>query len=456
MTQEGDFSPVSGPIDQSRSRVFSIMWAVAHVLHLGLHGEGALSFGTEAVVFLSGIIVLLRPRSTRALQLMAATQLVDWVSVAPFNPDHWTLVAAVNLTLLLAGITHRERDGHVVEKAAGSLRILLLIAYGAAAFAKWNWAFLSPVTSCAVWIADQASFGLFEGLPGAGPVAIGFAIGSETVVFLLLLMRRTRRFGVRLGLLFHTVVSLSPAMAVSDFTATVFALFVLFLSEAEIDAAVRRLADLTHGSPTVAIFRQRRWIVPAWLAFCGGVAGYSSQSLSLLIVWLTFTTYAAVVLIAVLPVAELTEPLARLRPTWAMIPAAAFLAFTVLNPYLGLRTTGAFTMFSNLRTEGGGSNHLIVGGWHLASFQNELFTIVDSNDASLRALAEDRQALPLASVRSLPRLAPGLTMTGTIDDVAVTWTEQTSELVIGDPSWFERWLLSFRPVSLDGVPRCGN
>lgn len=455
-TQEGYIPSAGEPIGRVRGQVFVIMWAVAHLLHVSLHSEGALSFGTEALVFLSGVLVLLRPRWGAALLLMSAAQLVDWLSVAPFNPDHWTLVAAVNLTLLLVGCTPRARRAHVVDAAAGSLRILLLIAYGAAAFAKWNWTFLSPATSCAVWIADKASFGLLNGVPGSGPAAIVVAAGSESLVFLLLAFPRTRPYGVRLGLVFHAMVSLSPAMAVSDFTAALFALFFLFLADDEIDSAARRLLRLTAGSPTIAVFGRRRWIVPTWLVFCGGVAGYSSQSLSLLLIWITFTTYAIVTLIAVLPRAGRTGPWVQLRPSLVVFPAAVFLAFTAVNPYLGLRTNGAFTMFSNLRTEGDGSNHVVVSGWHLAPYQNELFIIVDSSDEGMRALADDHQALTLASVRSMPRLLPGIAIAGTVDGVEVRWTEEDSVALVGEPSWFEHWFLSFRPVSLDGVPRCSN
>ena len=47
-------------------------------------------------------------------------------------------------------------------------------------------------------------------------------------------------------------------------------------------------------------------------------------------------------------------------PRWAAL-LPAFVLFFGLNPYLGLRTAGTFTMFSNLQTESDGSNHLLLG-----------------------------------------------------------------------------------------------
>jgi hypothetical protein len=47
-------------------------------------------------------------------------------------------------------------------------------------------------------------------------------------------------------------------------------------------------------------------------------------------------------------------------PRWA-VAVPVFVVFFGLNPYLGLRTAGTFTMFSNLQTEGETSNHLLLG-----------------------------------------------------------------------------------------------
>lgn len=452
---DGGSAP-EGERTYGRADIFPLMWAVSHLAHIALHGEGTFTDLSEAVVFGAGLALLLRPQSGRFLLLLAATQLVDWAANAPFNPDHWTLVGAANLTILLVSTLPMARRRGIVDSATGSLRLLLLIAYGAAAFAKWNSSFLSPGVSCAVWIADRASFGLLDHVPGSGPVAIAIAVGTETMVFALLALRRTRRYGARLGLLFHASVSLSPAIAVSDFTTTVFALFVLFLSNREIDAAIRWLQRSTDGSPVVTTIRRNKWLIPGWLILCGGIAGFSSHTLSLLLIWITASAYIILVLLAIVPTAHFAVPEARPHVSRVAIPAAIFLVFTALNPYLGLRTTGAFTMFSNLGTEGSGGNHLLIEGWHLADYQNELFVVAGSSDENLQLMADDGLALPVAAMRLLPLLASDATVVGTLDGSELTWTAQTSRAVVGDPSFVERWLLSFRPVPLDGISRCGN
>ena len=54
------------------------------------------------------------------------------------------------------------------------------------------------------------------------------------------------------------------------------------------------------------------------------------------------------------------------------------------GPYLGLRTQTSFSMFSNLHTEDGMTNHLIVpSGIQLTNWQYDLVEIIDSNDPQL-------------------------------------------------------------------------
>ncbi|TQK27134.1 hypothetical protein FBY28_0081 [Arthrobacter sp. SLBN-53] len=63
-----------------------------------------------------------------------------------------------------------------------------------------------------------------------------------------------------------------------------------------------------------------------------------------------------------------------------LVPAA--LIGIALTPYLGLRTAGNFSMFSNLRTEGERSNHLLLGGNPLKiwGYQDDIVWIIDIDD----------------------------------------------------------------------------
>jgi hypothetical protein len=62
--------------------------------------------------------------------------------------------------------------------------------------------------------------------------------------------------------------------------------------------------------------------------------------------------------------------------------ALGFFVFFAMNTYLGLRTTGTLTMFSNLRTEGKYSNHLLLRNNPLKIFgyQEDAVTILDLDE----------------------------------------------------------------------------
>jgi hypothetical protein len=59
--------------------------------------------------------------------------------------------------------------------------------------------------------------------------------------------------------------------------------------------------------------------------------------------------------------------------------ALGFLAFFGMNTYLGLRTTGTLTMFSNIRTEGQYSNHLLLRNnpFKIFNYQEDVVTVID-------------------------------------------------------------------------------
>ncbi len=61
---------------------------------------------------------------------------------------------------------------------------------------------------------------------------------------------------------------------------------------------------------------------------------------------------------------------------------ATLLIFIGLTPYLGLRTAGSFSMFSNLRTEGDSSNHLLLGSNPIKvwGYQEDVVWILEIDD----------------------------------------------------------------------------
>jgi len=148
------------------------------------------------------------------------------------------------------------------------------------------------------------------------------------------------------------------------------------------------------------------------------------------------------------------RPFALRYASLAILPLLMF--FNGLAPYLGLKTEGSYSMFSNLRTEGGMSNHLIVRETlPLAGYQDDLVAIVHSSDRKLQRYADQGYVLPYFEFRSYVSRRP---------DIAVTYLRhgvQRSITRIGDDpelsrpvSLIQRKLLAFKPVDMRPAVRC--
>jgi hypothetical protein len=125
-----------------------------------------------------------------------------------------------------------------------------------------------------------------------------------------------------------------------------------------------------------------------------------------------------------------------------------------LAPYLGLKTEAAFSMYSNLRTEGPYWNHLLLPSWlRLAGYQSDLVSIEASTAPELRRYREQgEQLVGLEFERLVRRLCQGQR-----EPVAIEYTRNGERRSVTDAcetpprtahraTWADR-LLVFRPVT---------
>lgn len=450
-----------------RWSTFAVMWAIANIVHLANHYIARIDNPAGWANLVAAVLVLNRPRSVRRMALLAATQLLEVAWVSPLAPDHAVLAAAVNIAILLCLARVRttpsdERDlrpAVFFDCVAAPARLLLLIGYGAAAIAKYNANFFDPVHSCAVHLADAATFGLAGGHPALAPVHIAFSVVLESLIPVLLLVPRTRRMGVRVGIVFHFLVSLSPTMHVGDFSTTLWALFLLFLSRDDLVDVVARMRLMLARSPVARAVRSLDHRAASialivvtgasgWLPFATDFGVRAALSLAVFV-------YGVVVVSSVLRAGHLSPDAVRVRyrPTTAQTVLLVSFAVWSLNPYLGFRTTASFTMFSGLVTEGPGTNHFFMPSLHLVDHQNDLVVLQGSDDEGLRDLAELGQALPYLEVQRA--VAAGARVEGRRDGASLPVTADGRTDVPDPPPWLAK-IWHFRAVAADGEPQCTN
>ena len=444
--------------------------------HLGPADFSSMSWWLAASVILASCATFWR-FSIGRFAVLLALQAIHVLIDAPFNPDHWLLLFFVNLTMGMSAIRLWLR-GEAIEanrlyrSFAPAARVIFLICYGYAAFAKLNTHFLDPEGSCATVLAE-IQFVVSPWLKHVSVPAIAgwFAAIVECSVPLLLIAKRTRRFGILIAILFHTFLVISPAIAVFDFTITVYTMMYLFAGD-DLGDRLNELSDrFHHQAPAIWNFvTQARFLVAGLgLLMVGrtamGLAMFGNAQLGNLS-WLLNMLFAATV-IGVAFTILFREASAERHPEAAMWPQlrwhALVIALAFLNgasPYLGLKTQGSFTMFSNLQTEAGYWNHLLVPRWVriFDSYQDDLVQVASVGDQRLQTDFVNRDCfVPRFEIRRAAMKNPAMAITVVRNQEEIQLDPVTVDSQLSEPlGWLDRKILIFRPVSMDGSPYCGN
>jgi hypothetical protein len=378
-------------------RWFARTFGIAVIAHLagnpvGWRGDefggSVLLIVASGVLATSSFALLIRP-DPRILGATAALVLIVLWLELPVTGNHWLLAGFVAVAVLISLTTH---DPWAWFSVTG--RWILLGFYSFAAFAKLNSGFLDPSVSCGVFYANQslASFGLptFDGATFIGTLAIAGPVMTELSVPILLAFTRTRRVGVVLALVFHTIISLDFDQHFYDFTAALVMLLCLFLPEST-TAGLEARASRHSRVRVVALV-----VVATVLA--SSLAPHSFLPTVVVVRLLGFGVWVPFAVWIIFRVARDglgPSPLPMRLPGVAAFALVAIVVVNGMTPYLELKTSLSFNMYANLRTVAGESNHLVVRRTlHLSDVQDDLVEIVSSDDPDLEQYAEDGYLIP--------------------------------------------------------------
>ena len=390
--------------------MFAFLWAGAALFHRAQYAHWAGS-PLELAESFCALLVLLRPSSLPAFLGLVVLQLAQNTVLLPHVSNHTLLLWFMSLSIMLSAIVLAARGtlgrAGLYQSFAPALRLELLLLYFWVVFQKLNPDFFDAPISCAGNLLDK--LGVMLGL-GALPVfARGLAVWgtllTEAAIPLLLIPRRTRWMGIGLGLLFHFGVGLALFF---DFSSLLFACYALFAPEALPERLARLGRRIGEG---LGMPRTSPWWASGLLG-AGLLVGVlvllaESWSASKHLAWLLWWVWgigAIALFAAVTPWRE--TGLARagamldLRPRWLLIvPALVFL--NGASPHLGFKTEHSFAMFSNLRTEGGESNHLLIpASLQVFDYQRDLVRVTASSDPALRRRTRFSGLMPWAELRS--------------------------------------------------------
>lgn len=394
----------------------------------------------------AGLFLLMRP--TRNLLVVSSVLVVASVLLEmPITGNHWVLAGLVAAAIVVAG--GRE------DRFFPTARVILLVFYSFAAFAKLNSGFFDPTVSCAVFYANQSlgGFGL-PPLAGAGIMSralIWATVAIEISVPLTLVWRRSRYLGVVVGTVFHTLISFDLNQHFYDFTAVLIALFVLFLPERSIDLISEQLAEV----------RRRKVVLSKMLVGLVGclvlLAVFPLTPITAFL--LSRVPFVFWVPFSLLWVAALLRAIASgTAMNWKTSLGGALVALVAvlngLTPYTEVKTAYSFNMYANLVTAGGESNHFIFRRTlPLRSGYALPIEIIKSSDPGLEAYQDEGYLIAEPQFRRYLADHP---------DVSVTF-QHAGSMVILDPGsesryndpgpWWWRFF-PLRAIDTRNPPRC--
>jgi hypothetical protein len=456
--------------DRRRFSTFAVLAAIAAIAWQTDILNLSTGANWQSAATLAAFVVLILPASPAALLALAAIESGAIFRALPETNTNRLLQFFVFGTLTVTGFyvlaRHRFRRfdrGEWLELFQPLLRLELLIVYVLAGWHKLNTGFFDAQNSCAVLMYQRL------GLPLSGDfmrwALIAGTVTSELGLPVLLTFRRTRNFGVWYGVAFHVALGVDGAWS---FSATMIALLFLFAPDAFCEAAVKfvrrpRMAIAAAAVLSVVLFFAIRHIHFLAALLHGQAFRITGPSMWKDLGYWLFVCLSPLALAFYLWVrwrrpdyfqtaVHCCRPIPRLL--WIL---PALLVFDGLTPYLGLKTETAFAMYSNLRTEGEETNHLV---WRhrldLADYQRDLVRILGTNDEMLETQARSGVDVPFYVLR---RRIADLAHAG-VKGVAVTYvrggktiTQERAETIpelATMPSWLERKTLRFRSIDVEG------
>jgi hypothetical protein len=420
----------------SRWSLFAGLWGWVLLMHQATFDKWQHSpLGWAIVALAMGLVSF--PRSLPLLAAAVCVEALYMFQCLPETANHIVFEGLVCLAWAAAMgvfVLHRLRRGvplrrvlslapgepHPLERSRTPLALGLLLVYWVSVLHKLNYDFVNPDTSCASYMYRRVSEVLpfFPKVIWAEQLSIWGTLLAEAALPVLLLSARTWQLGLVAALSFHLMLGFDPTPGIYSFTGLLFALFILVLPDAFVGAATQRLDAAARRYPRPLLI-----VRMAGLLVMAGILAYGvtrtdrwafHAAFYFFLVWSAVVITGYLVTLFGMPVVGTASsaPRPSAAPVWLWaLPCLVLL--NGLNPYLGLRTQLSFSMFSNLRTEGGVSNHLFMPRLvSLGGYQEDLVEILETDDADLVEYPKKQLLLPYFEFR---RLVSGL------DDISVTY-----------------------------------
>jgi hypothetical protein len=359
----------------SKSDLFILLYISAYYLHESSEWINIISSSFSLIIL---ILCLLTSKYRNILFIIFLFFSSYFIfDKYPRVANHSTLIFFVNIYLLFSLLTRKllQKDKLIINNNDFLvLRWSLIIVYFFAGFHKLNYDFLFSVNSCANWFHNKLFYLLTDQIIKPYPDFI-YLISPIIIVILeitesiALMFKRTQLIALCSFVLFHFYLSLGGFV---DFASVCFSLMVAFIPSKDFEK-YRYIFSQNINLIFVKVDQLCFYVIGIILI---GLIVYMERTFNILqtnnhryiilisgllfiINFIYFTLFFMKKLYAEKIFVWDSENL------FFKIPIQVYTFIILLlvqgsQNYLGLSTAGTFSMFSNLRTEGGSSNHILL------------------------------------------------------------------------------------------------
>lgn len=448
---------------------FAQFWVLAYMLH---YSEDWDPVSITMIAYLNVVWIFFSKKKLPPFLVSLVWTTGIGLHHMPFLANHSNFYLAVSLGvigwLVSQYLKHKKLDEDVLNQEFVSIRgaicLSLFVVYFMAGIHKLNTDFFNPVVSCAsdffIRYSEEYSFDrayIPNFLTTYSPHLVGVV---EVAGALLLIVPRFQLIGVLCFVGLHSY--LSP-LSFFDFASLCYSILLLFLplqvvSEPKYRDRIQKGISVLLGTMLVAAIGAIIMVDLDWMPIRQDVMqGWPFLAASFYLIYLISLNFR-----------EAGESLFSQNTVglWSVRSKALYLLPLVLliftnTSYLGLRTAGNTTMFSNLRTEGGETNHLFIPSWlQIFDYQKDLVRIIEVSEevedwyrgqpypGDLMTRFELKRMVQewIAEERIVPMVIEVKGEAFSYEDI----TE--SEWADNPPNWLERKFLLFRVVQGDGKP----
>lgn len=448
-------------------RHFIVLWALSILFFQGFSNQ----WSYIGLTLLS-LLVVFRPKLWLFLSLIIFQGYTIYLQL-PNVPNILMFSLFVDITIILTVVLEicssrslRLSGNAIYRKFAPVVRLEVILLYFFAFFHKLNYDFFQVESSCVTFLTGEIR-DIFPLVPDSSWFIYSLIIGTLAIeggIPLLLAFRKTRVWGLCLGFVFHFFLARSHY----DFSAVIFALYGLFLPQSFIQAMYHKARELSKRFPArfLEILQSTGFMLVVIVLFLWVVSllKYMVSYQAFLVAW---GVWAMIYLFLFTLVMLEKKFRLHYKPHLFHCPAKILLLVPLLvflnglSPYLGLKTENSFSMYSNLRTEGGATNHMIITRpLLLANYQTDLVYIHSSNDKDLQKFAQTPNPITYYDFKKLilNKIRTGKT------EITLTFSRQGEkvqvcnlrDLKIHQESipYLKKKFLIFRPIQLDDCVTC--